>query len=175
MYLELEHAAHRTIKPRIRTAFCVAYAGTLKLAHRTDFRYPAPMIKLIAPILLASVIGCASSTAETTAATCGVSENPKVTEVTKVASSDMSCPSLTVAELNAADPDAGGSSCTPKYSTTACTFSVDCTDTDANATTTQKGVFVKTADGTGVTGTLAVGITPTGAAKINCAYTITMK
>ena len=133
------------------------------------------MIKFIAPILLASVIGCASSTAETTAATCGVSENAKVTEVTKVASSDMLCPTLTVAELNASESDAGGSSCTPKFSTTACTVTVDCSDTDANATTTQKGVFVKTADGTGVTGTLAVGITPTGAAKINCAYTITMK
>ena len=38
-----------------------------------------------------------------------------------------------------------------------------------------EGVFVKTADGTGVTGTLAVVITPATGAKVTCAYTITMK
>lgn len=135
------------------------------------------MIKIIAPIFLASVIGCASSTAATAAAdTCGLSANAKVTEVTKVASSDMACPTLTVAELNANDEgDAGGSKCEPTVSTTACTVTVDCSDTSDGSTTSQKGVFVKTADGTGVTGTLAVVITPAGAAKITCAYTITMK
>ena len=134
------------------------------------------MIKFIAPILLASVIGCASSTAATAAATCGISDNAKVTAVTKVATSDMACPTLTVAELNANDEgDAGPSKCQPKVSTTACTLTVDCSDTDANGTTTQKGVFVATADGTGVTGTLAVVITPATGAKVTCAYTITMK
>ena len=109
------------------------------------------------------------STGTDGSALCGVSENAKVTAVSKTTPSDPGCPDVTPAELNADDPDAGPDPCKVKIDAKACTAKFDCSDANGSS----KGTF--TASGNEFKGTLTVTIKDGDGGTMTCNYSLTLK
>jgi hypothetical protein len=131
---------------------------------------------LIASFAVGSLACSSSSTTATTTPTpgaCPLAGDPKVASITKT-SGDAACPALTADQLNTPD-DSGTAGCTPKLDTKACTATIQCSEKDADgSTTTSSGSFVNQA-GT-ISGSMSVTVTkPDGSAGGTCAYALTLR
>lgn len=116
-----------------------------------------------------------------TEAVCGFSTTDaiKATSVTKEASSGATCPDITTDSLNSsisAEPDggsdAGDDGCNPVVNQSTCTVTLDCESTAGDGTkSSEKGSF--TAQGSQLTGSFVVTVTPPTGAALQCTYDVT--